>query len=104
MQSPIGSLIDARSMLYDVSGAGNNWAHGHHAYGSEYGSQIMELVRAETEQCDSLQGFLLMHSLGGGTGSGLGTYLLRCLEVRGQNAWNTSRTADILLMEYLHKQ
>lgn len=29
-----------------------------------------------------VQGFLLLHSLGGGTGSGLGTYLLGLMEVR----------------------
>jgi tubulin epsilon len=68
-------------MLYDVSGAGNNWAHGHHAYGRQYGARILDLLRTEAEQCDSLQGILLMHSLGGGTGSGLGTFLLSCLEV-----------------------
>ena len=38
-------------------------------------------MRREAESCDSLQGFLLMHSIGGGTGSGLGTYLLSVLEV-----------------------
>lgn len=81
MQSSIGSLFDARSMLSDVSGAGNNWAHGHHFYGPQYGDHIMDLVRMEAEQCDSLQGFLLLHSLGGGTGSGLGSYLLGKLEV-----------------------
>lgn len=32
------------------------------------------------EQCDSLQSFFLIHSLGGGTGSGLGTYILSLLE------------------------
>ena len=68
-------------MLTDVSGAGNNWAHGHHYYGPQYGDSIMELVRMEAEQCDSLQGALLLHSLGGGTGSGLGSYLLGKLEV-----------------------
>lgn len=31
-----------------------------------------------------VQGFLLLHSLGGGTGSGLGTYLLGLMEVRMQ--------------------
>ena len=30
----------------------------------------------QAEACDSLQGFLLLHSLGGGTGSGLGSALL----------------------------
>ena len=36
----------------------------------------MESVRRMAEPCDSLQSFLMMHSLGGGTGSGLGSYLL----------------------------
>lgn len=29
-----------------------------------------------TENCDCLQGFQICHSLGGGTGSGLGTLLI----------------------------
>ena len=37
---------------------------------------VLEVVRKEAENCDSLQGFQLTHSLGGGTGSGLGTLLL----------------------------
>lgn len=68
-------------MLSDTSGAGNNWAHGHHVYGPQYHENILQLVRQEAEQCDSLQGFLLTHSLGGGTGSGLGSYLLSLLQV-----------------------
>ena len=40
------------------------------------------LTREQLQQRRSLQGFLLLHSLGGGTGSGLGTYLLGLMEVR----------------------
>ena len=40
-------------------------------------------ARTQAEACDSLQGFMLLHSLGGGTGSGLGSYILQQLEVRG---------------------
>lgn len=90
MQGPLGGLFDARSMLTDVSGAGNNWAHGFHVYGPQYRDSILDLVRAEAEQCDSLQGFLLVHSLGGGTGSGLGSYLLSALEVRGSQLHATT--------------
>lgn len=32
--------------------------------------------RAEVELCDSLQGFQIVHSLGGGTGSGFGTLMM----------------------------
>jgi len=35
------------------------------------------VLRREAEGCDALQGFQLCHSLGGGTGSGLGTLLLK---------------------------
>ena len=33
-------------------------------------------MRKESESCDCLQGFQLTHSLGGGTGSGMGTLLI----------------------------
>lgn len=36
----------------------------------------MDIVRKEAEGCDCLQGFQLTHSLGGGTGSGMGTLLI----------------------------
>ena len=36
----------------------------------------MDVVRKESESCDCLQGFQLTHSLGGGTGSGMGTLLI----------------------------
>ena len=35
-----------------------------------------ELTRREVESCDNVQGFQLIHALGGGTGSGLGTLLI----------------------------
>lgn len=63
-----------------VSGSGNNWAHGHHHYGPRYREELLEKVRKPAEESDSLQSFLLLHSLGGGTGSGVGTYILNLLE------------------------
>ena len=36
----------------------------------------MDVIRKESESCDCLQGFQLTHSLGGGTGSGMGTLLI----------------------------
>lgn len=37
---------------------------------------MIDVVRKEAEGCDLLQGFQLTHSLGGGTGSGMGTLLI----------------------------
>ena len=58
------------------SGAGNNWAKGHYTEGAELVDSVLDIVRKESEGCDCLQGFQLTHSLGGGTGSGMGTLLI----------------------------
>jgi tubulin beta len=59
-----------------VRNAGNNWAKGHYTEGAELVDSIMDVVRKEAESCDCIQGFQLAHSLGGGTGAGLGTLLI----------------------------
>ena len=58
------------------SGAGNNWAKGHYTEGAELVDSVLDVVRKEADSCDCLQGFQLTHSLGGGTGSGMGTLLI----------------------------
>lgn len=58
------------------SGAGNNWAKGHYTEGAELVDSVLDVVRKEAESCDCLQGFQLTHSLGGGTGSGMGTLMI----------------------------
>lgn len=63
-------------MVSGQSGAGNNWAKGHYTEGAELVDSVLDVVRKEAENCDCLQGFQLTHSLGGGTGSGLGTLLV----------------------------
>ena len=76
MRSEVGSLFDSSQIVSSISGAGNNWAHGHFEYGSIYGGEIMNTIRRKAEECSSLQCFILTHSMGGGTGSGLGSYIL----------------------------
>ena len=64
------------SPLAGQSGAGNNWAKGHYTEGAELVDNVIDVVRKEVEECDCMQGFQLKHSLGGGTGSGMGTLLI----------------------------
>eukprot|EP01105_Mastigella_eilhardi_P027076 TRINITY_DN816_c0_g1_i6.p1 TRINITY_DN816_c0_g1~~TRINITY_DN816_c0_g1_i6.p1 ORF type:complete len:450 (+),score=118.80 TRINITY_DN816_c0_g1_i6:28-1350(+) len=87
MKGHIGELFDGRQLISDVSGAGNNWARGFCHYGPKYHDTIMEKVRHAVEQCDSLQCFMLIHSLGGGTGSGVGTYVLQHLQDEFPNVY-----------------
>eukprot|EP00798_Chlamydomonas_sp_ICE-L_P011290 gene11290-18926_t len=68
-----------RGFLCMQSGAGNNWAHGFHGYGPTVGEAALELVRKEVEVCDVLGGFMLLQSMAGGTGAGLGTYVAQAL-------------------------
>ena len=74
-----GDLFDAAQLVTDVSGAGNNWAHGYGEYGPKYGDEIEASAATALEACDSPQAFLFMHSVGGGTGSGLGSSVLERL-------------------------
>lgn len=71
-----GKIFRPDNYVYGQSGAGNNWAKGHYTEGAELVDAIMDVVRRECEGCDCLQGFQLTHSIGGGTGSGMGTLLL----------------------------
>jgi tubulin beta len=74
--SPSGQLFRPDSFVWGQSGAGNNWAKGHYTEGAELIDSVLDVVRKEAEGCDCLQGFQVTHSLGGGTGSGMGTLLV----------------------------
>ena len=69
-------FLYSKSYITGQSGAGNNWAKGHYTEGAELVDSVLDVVRKESESCDCLQGFQLTQSLGGGTGSGLGTLLI----------------------------
>ncbi|CAB3221140.1 unnamed protein product [Arctia plantaginis] len=71
-----GQLYRPDNSVFGVTGAGNNWAKGYYTEGAAILESVLDVVRKEAEGCDCLQGFQVIHSLGGGTGSGLGTLLL----------------------------
>jgi tubulin beta len=71
-----GQLFRPDNFVFGQSGAGNNWAKGHYTEGAELIDSVLDVVRKEAESCDCLQGFQITQSLGGGTGSGMGTLLL----------------------------
>jgi len=73
---PYGQIFRPDNFVFGQTGAGNNWAKGHYTEGAELIDSVMDVVRKEAESCDCLQGFQVAHSLGGGTGSGMGTLLI----------------------------
>lgn len=50
--------------------------------GEKCHDEILEMIDREADGSDSLEGFLMTHSTAGGTGSGLGSYLLERLNDR----------------------
>lgn len=72
-------LFDDQFIITNYPGSGNNWAEGHCFHGPIYETKILNVLRNMVDICDSLQGFLVLLSAGGGTGSGLGTYILKLL-------------------------
>jgi len=62
-------------------GAGNNWASGY-SQAENFQEDILDMVDREAEGSDSLEGFVLCHSVAGGTGSGMGSFILEALNDR----------------------
>lgn len=61
------------------SGAANNWMKGY-TYGTQHEEDLLELIQREVDKCDNFANFQLMHSVAGGTGSGVGSKLLELLD------------------------
>ncbi|KAF8674057.1 Tubulin gamma chain [Rhizoctonia solani] len=80
LSSPYRDLYNPENIFLskEGGGAGNNWANGY-ASGERCYEEVMEMIDREAEGSDSLEGFMMMHSIAGGTGSGMGSYLLERL-------------------------
>ena len=68
-------------MISGKEDAANNYARGHYTVGKEIIDNAMEKIRLIADQCTGLQGFLIFHSLGGGTGSGFTSLLMEQLSI-----------------------
>ena len=77
--SNIGEIFDPGLSITSQSGSGNNWATGFCEYGAQYREAIYDSLRCAAEKCDAMGSWFLIHSMGGGTGSGLGTNILQIL-------------------------
>lgn len=81
------------SIAYDQNGRGNNWAHGYSGIASHRGvagdgphmssqraaplsTRALAAIRKQAEASDRFDSLMVVHSLGGGTGSGLGSRML----------------------------
>jgi len=72
-------LFHPEQMLTGKEDAANNFARGHYTIGKELIDATCDKVRRLADRCSGLQGFLVFHSFGGGTGSGFTSLLMERL-------------------------
>ncbi|TFY60123.1 hypothetical protein EVJ58_g5347 [Rhodofomes roseus] len=108
LSSPYANLYNPENIFVskDGGGAGNNWAQGYSA-GERIYEEVMEMVDREAEGSDSLEGFMLMHSIAGGTGSGLGSFLLERLNdkfpkklIQTYSVFPNAQEGDVVVQPY----
>ena len=85
-KSPISKYFSKYSnFLTNSSGRGSNWALGHSLTFKEFKKdtniniECFEKLNSFLEKCDFISKIYVVHSLGGGTGSGVGTRLLEMI-------------------------
>nr|KAF6452890.1 hypothetical protein HJG59_008202 [Molossus molossus] len=74
-------LFHPEQLITGKEDAANNYARGHYTIGKEIIDLVLDRIRKLADQCTVLQGFLVFHSFGGGTGSGFTSLLMDCLSV-----------------------
>lgn len=105
-RSKIGKIFGDNIVSEDITGAGNNWAVGFTERGPELAEKILEKVRKMAERCEKLRSFFMLYSLGGGTGSGSGSYILSQLADHYPKQWRMatvvmpSDNSDVIIAPY----
>uniref|UniRef100_A0A0A9W615 Tubulin alpha chain n=1 Tax=Lygus hesperus TaxID=30085 RepID=A0A0A9W615_LYGHE len=85
------NFFPSNRLISDAEDAANNYARGYHTCGQRVISRVMNAVKAMAEASERLQGFMIFHSFGGGTGSGF--HSLLCEEIDSQ--FNKMSTLEI---------
>jgi len=78
---PYKRLYHPEQLISGKEDAANNFSRGHYTIGKNMVDTALDRIRRLAEVCKGLQGFLIFHAVGGGTGSGLGSLLMERLSV-----------------------
>nr|CAH8855816.1 unnamed protein product [Trichobilharzia regenti] len=74
-------LFHPHQLISGREDAANNYARGHYTIGKDIIDYTLDRIRKIADHCNGLQGFLIFHSYGGGTGSGYTALLMERLTV-----------------------
>merc|ERR1712045_921536 len=76
-----GQMFHPEFLLNGKEDAANNFARGHYTVGKEILDQVNDRLRKLVDNSENVQGFIMHHAVGGGTGSGLGALILERIAV-----------------------
>jgi tubulin delta len=97
---------DSSCIYSQKMGSGNNWANGYCHYGSLVNDNVMEMVQKQVEHCDHLGGFLVLMSVAGGTGSGVGARVTESLRDEYPHAFSLNQvvwpyaSGEVIIQDY----
>merc|ERR1719497_309117 len=75
------SLFHPEYLVNAKEDAANNFARGHYTVGKEMMDIVSDRLRKLVDNSENVQGFIVNHAVGGGTGSGMGMLILERLAV-----------------------
>jgi len=78
---PYAQMFHPEFLLNGKEDAANNFARGHYTVGKEILDQVNDRLRKLVDNSENVQGFIMHHAVGGGTGSGLGALILERIAV-----------------------
>ncbi|KAH0786688.1 tubulin epsilon chain [Histomonas meleagridis] len=105
-ESKIGRIFQGCNISFDATSSANSWSFGYHGHGVDLGPIVFEKIRRLAENTDHLDSFFMLHSLGGGTGSGFGSYILENLADEYPKQWKMatvvtpSTSSDVVISPY----
>ncbi|XP_044727445.1 tubulin alpha-8 chain-like [Chrysoperla carnea] len=76
---PYKRLYSPDQLISGKEDAANNYARGHYTVGKSVCHAVVDRIRHAADNCEALQGFLIFHCFGGGTGSGFTSLLMEHL-------------------------
>lgn len=79
--SKYAAIFNSDFLVAGMEDAANNFARGHYTTGKEVIDRVNDLLRKLVETSENVQGFIVNHSVGGGTGSGLGALILERIAI-----------------------
>ncbi|ODQ62239.1 hypothetical protein WICANDRAFT_60307 [Wickerhamomyces anomalus NRRL Y-366-8] len=109
IKSKTNNLFNDRNIHLSSTGssAGNIWSKGYD-YAESQNELFLEMIDRELDSCDNLEAFQLIHSVAGGTGSGVGSYFLEILADRYNKKLTTTysifpesvQSSDVVVQPY----